>query len=234
MSELGSNACLRRALHYNPVPAVEIDIWLWVFALFFFPMFVFPELWADWFRNQSKNIVVFPEFKDSSNSRKSLTALDRDPDGIIPPYAGIVFNGTNAVFALRDKKIAVVPLRSIEHAGPRGNWRFVYAPVIPIQAEALVGFFGGTVGVSKLVSYVRSDSEGWFSLLNSLDGEDVPTNFQTMDEFKMRCENIQRSRGLIESGERDLIQSLRELHMEMSQGRFGKIGEKFKKFWKKG
>lgn len=216
--------------HALPLPPFRINVWFWMFLLIMFPMFGLNEIWGDWFRHQSKTGVVFPEFKDSSNSRISSLSLDIDPTGAIPPYETILHNGTNSIFNLRDKSIAVVPVRSVELFGKQKNWRLIHAPVVPIPADALVGFFGGSLNVAKEVSYIKEDSPAWFSLLNSLQGEDIPSNMQFMDEFRLHCIRIQQSRGMIETGEKELIESLKELHREMGkQSWFAKQIERVKK-----
>ncbi len=222
-------------IHALPLPAFPVNVWFWMFLLIMFPMFGLNEIWGDWFRHQSKSGVIFPEFKDSSNSQRSSLPLDVDPSGTIPPYETILHNGTNAIFNLRDKYIAIVPTRAVETFGKGKNWRLVHAPVVPIPASALVGFFGGSLGVAKEISYIKEDQPAWFSLLNSLQGEDTPSNIRFMDEFRLHCIRIQQSRGMIETGESELIESLKELHKGMAnRGWLSKQVERVKKVVGKG
>ncbi len=149
------------SIHALPLPAFPVNVWFWMFLLIMFPMFGLNEIWGDWFRHQSKSGVIFPEFKDSSNSQRSTLPLDVDPSGTIPPYETILHNGTNAVFNLRDKYIAIVPTRAVETFGKGKNWRLIHAPVVPIPASALVGFFGGSLNVAKEISYIKEDQRQW-------------------------------------------------------------------------
>ena len=218
------------SLHAVAWPTFPVNIWFWMFVLIMFPMFGLNEIWGDWFRHQSKSGVIFPEFKDSSNTRISTQILGIDPSGIIPPYETILHGGTNAIFNLRDKTVTIAPSRAVEFFGEQKHWRLVHSPIVPIPAGALVGFFGGSLNVAKEISFVKDDSLAWFSLLNSLAGEDIPSNLQFMDEFRLHCIRIQQSRGMIESGEKELIDSLRELHKDMGgKSWFSKQAERVKK-----
>lgn len=215
-----------------PIGIVSTNIWFWMFWLFVL-IFVLDDAWLSWVRDNSKNFVLFPEFASSAHQRISHHKLGVDPHGRIPPYETILFGGTHQVIDLRDKNISIVPGGAVEYFGKREGIRLVHSPVTPVDnVESLKGFFGGSYQLAKDVSYVGgAKSKGYFSLLNSLAGENTPGRLQAQQKYASDLEMVSKSIETISSGEKAIVDAIKKSWEGMQEGWWGKKVGVLKKRW---
>lgn len=188
------------------------------------------DLWLDLLRNESRLFIVFPHRTYSAAKAEPENILDRDPEGQVPAYQGEYFGGALGTFMLRDHKFAIVPSTSVETFGKGKEVRVVYSPVIPADnLETLESLFGGTVRIAKLVSFLGKKAETWFSLINILQGENTARYMSAMEEARLEAISQVKNRELIESGEKELIQSLRATRSDMTKSPLSKFYERIRR-----
>ncbi len=221
-----------------PLTPSTSNIWWHWMAPGFFLIFLIDDLLGAWTRYTSKNFVIFPGFYDSSHQQWSHDKLEVDAEGKIPPHETILFHGTHRgmeAIDLRDKHIAIVPVGSVEHFGVGERVRIVHAPIIPVEnVDALSGFFGGSYGHSKRLSYIgRKGGEGYFSFLNMLLGENTPERAIAQHRYASVLEMSKKDIQTIASREEAIIESIRRTHAETQEGWFTKRVEAVKRRWRR-